>query len=423
MNKYSWLFFGTALIVGISCIEGSTDKAVLENKGPTNPTNVTPTIVQDQAIHRNGKLVHAIAQESIYVQDDFSGFTAGVLTDEVRKGLEQQLIALKKLRKRSQPAIPGVETGIGKLERTIRTILDTEGVQLPSNLEAYKIKGQDGQGQVKITGYYTPVIRVRRERTAKYRYPIYAKPHNWDGPMPSRAEINAGVLDSAGTRVLAYAANAVDVYFMQVQGSGLVEYPDGKRELLAYGGHNRHPYRSIGRYMVKQGYIKMSHASVRGIRNYLSRNPELLIEVLNANPSYVFFNRSKAAPRGATMVPLLKDHSIAVDPRYIPLGSAVLAKVPVVNQNEVVAHEYRVLLAQDTGGAIKGPDESICIWGPDNWRGLKLGICTIMENCGYCWITARPSWQMAQSPLKIVWFNSLVHYSLISLLSRAKSFR
>ena len=108
--------------------------------------------------------------------------------------------------------------------------------------------------------------------------------------------------------------------------------------------------------MISKGYTTPDKVSINSIKKYFWRNPDKLLEVLSANPSYVFFKEGKGVVKGAGAIPLTAGHSIAVDPKYIPLGSTLLAKVPIADEKgNFVKHEYRILFAQDTGGAINGP--------------------------------------------------------------------
>lgn len=224
-------------------------------------------------------------------------------------------------------------------------------------LRAYELKGDDSRGNVQFTGYYAPVIKVRNQPDASYRYPLYRMPSTPKGTLlPSREQIDfEGALNGQGLE-LAWSASLVDNFFLHVQGSGVVEYDDGRRELLSYAGVNGHGYRSLGKYLIEIGEIPKEQMSAQAIVAWLQRNPQRAREVMSKNPSYVFFTRGQERVVGAANVPLIPDYSIAVDPKVIPLGAVVLAEVPVLDrEGQLIRHEPRLMIAQDKGGAIKGP--------------------------------------------------------------------
>ena len=237
----------------------------------------------------------------------------------------------------------------------LQNAMNKETVNPAELFDLNQIKGRDNKGSVHFTGYYTPVLKVSKEKTGPYQYPLYARPKNYEGKLPSRGDIDGkGVLKNKGLEI-AYAKHPVDVYFMQVQGSGFVEYPDGSQSLLSYDGNNKRGYRSIGRYLIAKGYTTKDKVSINSIKKFLRENPDKMDEVLFSNPSYVFFKEGQGKVKGTGVTPLTAGHSIAVDPKYIPLGSTLLAKVPIAdNKGKFLHHEYRILFAQDTGGAING---------------------------------------------------------------------
>ncbi|WCN07847.1 murein transglycosylase A [Marinomonas mediterranea] len=225
------------------------------------------------------------------------------------------------------------------------------------NLSAHQIKGQDQRGNVQITGYYVPVMQVSHVKTDTYQYPLYRKPQsNSDGSFPTREEIDfEGALDGKGLEI-AYTASLVDNFFLHVQGSGVIEYEDGTQALLSWGGVNGHAYRSLGKELIERGEIDREHISAQSIRQWLADHPNRLRELLSTNPSYLFFSEGNTRPVGAANVPLTPLYSVAVDPNVIPLGSVLLGEVPILDETgQLIRHEFRLLLAQDKGGAIKGP--------------------------------------------------------------------
>ena len=327
---------------------------------PENTVQSQPLAKVSFDFHGNGKSEDVQVLRDVYTEASLGSIDFPDLNDDLISGLKKQLKVLKYRKNVAIRSFGKVDINTEKLEKTIQELLKFEDINRPDvskTLSAYQIKGEDGKGNVFFTGYFTPVLKVSREQTGRFKYPFYAKPKNID-KLPTRAQIDGeGVLSGKGLE-LAYADNLIDIYFMQVQGSGVVQYPDGSREMFAYAGSNRHSYKSIGKFMIEKGYTTPAKVSLTWIKNYLDRNPELIEEVLYANDSYIFFERAKyqKTPKGAGLVPLTTDYSIAVDTRYIPLGSCLLSAVPVINKrNKVVRHEYRLLIAQDKGGAIKGP--------------------------------------------------------------------
>ncbi len=257
-----------------------------------------------------------------------------------------------------------------------------------------------------ITGYYEALLTGSLE-PAPGRVPLYGVPDDLlvldlatlypdlkgkrlrgrlDGrtikPYWSRADIAAGKagLDS---KVLAWADNAVDAFFLEVQGSGRLQLEDGRLLRLGYADQNGHPYKSIGRWLVDQGELTLEAASMQSIRAWAEQNPQRLQELLNANPSFVFFRvmeNAEGGAIGALNLPLTDGASIAIDPRYIPLGSPVyLATTRPDNQQPLT----RLMHAQDTGGAIRGPVRADFFWGFGHDAGALAGR---MKQQGQLWL-------------------------------------
>lgn len=244
-----------------------------------------------------------------------------------------------------------------QLKKTIDALLKAleDSVPAPSQLQFFQISGEDGRGHVHFTSYFTPIIKVSDKPGEHFKYPLYRKPETWQGQLPAREEIDGrGLLAGRGLE-LAWSSSLLDNFFMHVQGSGYVEFPDGRRLMLAYDGVNGHAYTSIGRYLVSRGYISSDAISLQSITQWFGQNPDSLQQVLYRNKSYTFFTATDAQPTGASALPLTPGYSIAVDPRYIPLGAVLLGRIPVLNEaGKLERHEYRILTAQDKGGAVKG---------------------------------------------------------------------
>ncbi len=239
-----------------------------------------------------------------------------------------------------------------------RNFSHTDEIALPKGLTAYRLSGADKKGNVQFTGYFTPIIHVRKKADAHYRFPLYRKPAELKQGVPflSRKEIEQdGALRGRGLEI-AFTNHPLDIFFMQVQGSGLAVFEDGSSRILAYAGKNGHPYVSIGRLLVEDGHLTPAEVSLEAIQDWFDCNPSLLDHYLLQNPSYVFFTPKGQKPMGASGMPLVAQHSVAVDPTIIPYGSVLLARVPVLDSaGKVDHHDWRLLFAQDTGSAIKGP--------------------------------------------------------------------
>lgn len=205
-------------------------------------------------------------------------------------------------------------------------------------------------GEVKFTGYYSPEVEVSKTKTAAFRYPILKYPADFEGELPSRREIESGKAFNLDKYAIAYAKHPLDVYMLQLQGSGFIKFRNGESHYLAYGGTNRFPYQSIERAASRLD-SSIVDLSMRSLRQWVSED-RTRDTITRANPNYGFFKLSDGAARGAAGVALTPMVSVAADPKHYPLGSVLLASVPVTGQKD--RYETKILLVQDTGGAVKG---------------------------------------------------------------------
>nr|WP_102224131.1 murein transglycosylase A [Acidimangrovimonas sediminis] len=214
-----------------------------------------------------------------------------------------------------------------------------------------------------FTGYYEPELTASAVRTAKYRFPIYRRPpemipgRRWF----SRAEIeDRHILQGRGLEI-AWLSNPVDVFFLQVQGSGRLLLTDGRVMRVGFAAKNGHPYRSIGKELKRRGVFGSHGASAARIRAWALKHPEEGREILRFNPSFVFFRvldlSHDHGPLGALQVPLTAGRSLAVDPRFVPLGA------PVWIDKHGRHPIRRLMVAQDTGTAIKGAQRADIFYG------------------------------------------------------------
>jgi membrane-bound lytic murein transglycosylase A len=182
--------------------------------------------------------------------------------------------------------------------------------------------------------------------------------------------------------VLAWVEDPVELFFLQIQGSGQVALASGERIRLGYADQNGHPYRSLGRYLIERGELTLEQASMQGIKAWAAANPAKLQEALNVNASYVFFRELAGSdgPIGALGVPLSAQYSIAVDARYVPLGAPVFLATTFPLSSQPLE---RLVVAQDTGGAIRGAVRADFFWGTGAEAGTLAGR---MRQQGRMWL-------------------------------------
>ena len=255
------------------------------------------------------------------------------------------------------------------------------------NFTPFQLVRPDGGNEGLITGYYEPQLRGSRKQSARYRYPLYATPDDLlvvdltevypelkgmrlrgrlEGrrivPYYDRSRIEQGRAALAG-REIVWVDDAIELFFLQIQGSGRILLESGETMRVGYADQNGHPYRSIGRLLVERGDLPLEKASMQGIQAWARANPDKLTELLNYNASYVFFRElpaGTAGPPGAMGVPLTPRRSVAVDPGFVPLGAPVYISTTMPLSSRPL---NRLMLAQDTGGAIRGPVRADFFWG------------------------------------------------------------
>jgi membrane-bound lytic murein transglycosylase A len=228
-----------------------------------------------------------------------------------------------------------------------------------------------------FTGYYEPLLRGSWQPSSRYRVPIYRPPPGTGGPnrgvtLPSRAQIDAGALAGRGLELL-WIDDAVDAFFLHIQGSGQVQMADGSRVRIGYAGKNGHSYYAIGAELIRRGEIPQERMSMQAIRGWLAANPQQAPALMRMNGSYVFFRLVDGdGPIGAQGVALLPGRSIAVDPAFVPYGVPVWLDTtdPLSGGSPL----RRLVVAQDTGGAIKGPIRGDLFWGSDEIAAEGAGL-------------------------------------------------
>ena len=256
-----------------------------------------------------------------------------------------------------------------------------------------------------LTGYYEPLLRGSRVRQGPYQFPLYRTPPDLihvdlaavhtelrplrlrgrlEGgrvvPYPTRAEIESRQL-LAGQEIV-WVDDPIEAFFLQVQGSGRVQLPSGEFIRLGYAEQNGYPYRSIGRWLVEQKELKANEASMQGIKAWVAANPHRRDELLHQNPSIVFFKEIThlepgAGPLGSMGLPLTAGRSLAVDPRFITMGTPVFLRTqippPGVRARDSSTPFNRLMLAQDTGSAILGAHRGDIFFGTGAEAGDVAG--------------------------------------------------
>jgi membrane-bound lytic murein transglycosylase A len=279
------------------------------------------------------------------------------------------------------------------------------------HFNAYRALAPDGSPSGIVTGYYEPLLDGSRIQTAQHRYPLFAPPDDLltvdlselypelkdkrvrgrvDGkrvvPYWPRADIENGKASLDG-KALVFVDDAVEAFFLQIQGSGRVRLAEGGIVRLGYADQNGRPFRSVARILIESGALTPGQASMQGIKAWAREHPDELPALLNENPSYVFFrevtpdpNAPVDGPIGTLGVPLAAGRAIAVDPRSIPLGAPVFLSTTWPLSEQPL---NRLVLAQDTGGAIRGPLRADFFWGFGEDAAREAGR---MKQQGTMWL-------------------------------------
>jgi membrane-bound lytic murein transglycosylase A len=266
----------------------------------------------------------------------------------------------------------------------------------------YQLHNDEDEQVGLITGYYEPQLNGSLSKHGEYKYPIYAvpndmitvnlstlypslKPYRLRGqlkdnkllPYFTREEIEKRILDA---EVLCYCDDPIKLFFLHIQGSGKVKLEDGTLLNIGYANQNGHPYFAIGKALIKQGYILRENISLQSIDAFLRENPDKMQELLNLNPSYVFFEKREVGASGSVGVELTPKRSVAVDPNSIHLGLPLyLSTTDPLDSSDIT----QLMVAQDTGGAIKGQIRVDYFWGNGILAELRAGK---MAQQGQVWI-------------------------------------
>ena len=303
---------------------------------------------------------------------------------ELRPGLERNLehVRARMAENATSPEIMDMEVSWEELERTLQRLiallprLQEEGAPLlAEHFRIYRLRPDP-----LFTGYFEPQIRASPTRRPGYETPIYGVPSDlktadlgrfhprWQGqelvyriegegiePYPSRRQIRNDPQFSDKAPVLAWVKHPLELFILQIQGSGKLLLPGGEIRHLGYAGKNGRQYRSLGRVLRNMGYLENSDTDLQSIEKFLASRPDLMPDILDVNPSYVFFRKREEGPFGAMNAQLEPLLSLAVDPELIPLGAPLLYRVGLPEARSQDRLEMSGLgLAQDVGGAVKG---------------------------------------------------------------------
>ncbi len=274
--------------------------------------------------------------------------------------------------------------------------------RIRDTFDLYKSAGSDGKGTVLFTGYFEPVMEGSRERTERFRYPIYGVPGDavvvnlgrfnekyksdrvvgrvQNGelvPYYSRSEIDGGGALKGRNLEIVWVADPVELFFLHIQGSGIITLPDGSSLQVSYGQSNGYPYRSVASYLLNSGKLSAKEMSHQAVKRYLKEHPEEL-DALYYNESYVFFRRVVNGPVGSLGFPVISGRSIATDAAFFPRGALafVTARKPAFDDAGNIVEWVpfsRFVLSQDAGGAIKGPGRVDLFCGTGDAAELLAG--------------------------------------------------
>ncbi|MDP3284637.1 MAG: MltA domain-containing protein [Desulfobacterales bacterium] len=267
----------------------------------------------------------------------------------------------------------------------------------------YKSTGSNGSGEVLFTGYYEPFLEGSLLKTDTYKYPVYGTPPDlisidlslfspkyagekitgrYTGqtvvPYYERKEIETERRLEGKAPVLAWVKDPVDLFFLQIQGSGKILLENGNTINIHYHAQNGHPYKAIGILLIQKEIIPPSEMSMQSIRAYLNSKSEEVQDILNYNPSYVFFKTEEGGPRGCLDVNLTPGRSVALDRRVFPPAGLVYIETekPQVSENGEITgwiKNNRFVLNQDTGGAIRGSGKADIFWGNGKYAEIAAG--------------------------------------------------
>ncbi len=332
--------------------------------------------------------------------------------DGLANAIDQSLVYVKRLPPEREFAFGTDRYSASHMVRSLTVFKDFLGTRptarevtsfLRDRYIVYRSSGGEGSGRVLFTGYYEPFLQGSLAPTETYRYPVYGIPEDlvqidlslfspkYTGeritarienrrilPYFNREDISFENRLQDRAEILAWVDSRIDLFFLQIQGSGRIFLEEGGAINVQYRASNGHPYRSIGRLLIEEGKIDPSRMSMQKIRQYLLEHPEETRRILTHNPSYIFFHIKEEGPTGALGVELTPGRSLAMDRRLFPDAALAFAesKKPLIDGSGIIADWtdlHRFVLSQDTGGAIRGPARADLFWGNGRYAELAAG--------------------------------------------------
>lgn len=234
-------------------------------------------------------------------------------------------------------------------------------------------RGRSASVEVLLTGYYEPVLRARRERSARFRHPLYRVPGTKDARTLERAAIDGGALAGRGLEIF-WLEDPIESFFLHVQGSGRLDLGGKETARVGYAGNNGHGYRSIGKELVSRGEMTAREATAPVIKAWLRSHPDQMSEILHANARYIYFREVEApadqGPQGAMGAPLVPFRSVAADPAVTPMGSIGLLTARMPDGSTL----RRTVVAMDKGAAIRGETRLDLFIGSGGTAGELAGV-------------------------------------------------
>lgn len=367
---------------------------------PRPPLPPDTPVSSSETVHDIGDVTTVVAKKEGFKAVRWSDLP-GWIEDDLRDSLVAFRASCTSLKYRQDwQAVCDVADNIGANKRAVRHFFQ-------HHFTPWQVVDEQGGRDGLITGYYVPDLEGSRQRSDEYCYPLYAKPDdllvvdlsaiypeighyrlrgrlegNRVVPYWSRDEIDGLKQPLVGSELF-WVRDPVELFFLQVQGSGRISLDDGSQVMVHYADQNGHPFRSIGTLLVESGEMGRHQMSRENLVKWGQQNPRRVQQLLNENPRYVFFHALKAntsIPPGALGVPLTAERSIAVDPRTIPLGAPVFLSTTWPNSSKPL---QRLMVAQDAGGAIRGRVRADFFWGVGDEAGSYAGR---MKQQGQMWL-------------------------------------